>query len=90
MGIFKEERNDVLEVLIGSVVLRFYGGIFFRCFFFIFFLKVKRSFESEMYLEGLSRLYVVFFSFCFDRMFLLLFIEFRYSFFIFFVFSFME
>lgn len=68
VGTLKEERNDVLEALTGSAASRLHGGTSSRRLSSTPLPKAKRSLESEMYLEGLSRSHVVSPSPCPDRM----------------------
>ncbi|KAL0626603.1 Oral-facial-digital syndrome 1 protein [Plecturocebus cupreus] len=64
----KEERKDVLEALTGSAASRLCGGTYPRRLSSTPLPKVKRSLESEIYLESMDRSHIASPSPCPDRM----------------------
>ncbi|KAL4697867.1 hypothetical protein H8957_001193 [Semnopithecus entellus] len=68
VGTLKEERNDILEALTGSVASRLGRGTSCRHLSSTSLPEAKRSLESEIYLEGLGRSHIASPSPCTDRM----------------------
>ncbi|XP_011799765.1 PREDICTED: oral-facial-digital syndrome 1 protein-like [Colobus angolensis palliatus] len=68
VGTLKEERNDILEALTGSVASRLRGGTSSRRLSSTSLPEAKKSLESEIYLEGLGRSHIASPSPCTDRM----------------------